>query len=482
MFLSSSLSLPLLQASFAETIDQGWQFSADFLATAAPDPAMLATVSFSNAALPTHGLTFTPQTAEWDAANSTLSISGVDALTASLDDPAPNAAAQAGQVSTCSAVLAAALPFDGLAPAYDCFSPTGDNLKKIDILTGYAVDFGSAWRADAAAFHFFSVPAGDGGTVTIPAQAVLDLRLQRRYDAAVFPRLQCSCSPGSAITVENTAETVQILKKLTNPNAPDETLTIGAGGTVSPPSLSPGEAAAAHLRFPSDVMICPWLKTLVRQYVPIAVPYYSQPARVTVAEAAQYRCLEIVAEAEGWALHFFPIANPAAPVKPAADARGSIIFGRTQQTHDIPAGEYYCRVQREITVSSGPAVEFPHAPGVSVKVMPVLAIEAPSYVMPGGENDPNVYASPAYRFTAAGVFPDAANIAAALKAKNEIDIYTAEASIMLPEAGGWTIPRVGQPTTIQTGYGSFSGLCIQTQIALSASAQSCRVTVSLPTV
>jgi hypothetical protein len=479
MFLAPSLNLPLLQATFAETIDQGWQFSADFLSTGTPDPTTLASVSFGNNYLPFNGLAFKPQTADWNG-SSVLSLTGVDSMTASLEDPAVLPTASAGAVSTCAQVLADALPTTGSAPPYGCFYPAGDNLRKVDILTGYVTDFGSAWRADASAFQLFTMAAGAGGAVVLRKEVVLDLQLQRRYAGAVYPRLQCSCSPGSAITVENTAETVQILKKLTNPNAPDEVLSIDGQGTPIPPNLAPGEAAAAHLRFPSDVMICPWLKTLVRQYVPIAVPYYSQAVRVTVAEAAKYRCTEIAAAAEGWELDFFPIANPAAPVQPAPDAHGTIIFDRAGQTHDVPQGEYFCRVQRDITVSSGQAVEFPHAPGVAVKVLPVLAIEAPSYVMPGGESDANVYSSAAYLFLPDGSFPDAAGIAAALKAKNEIDLYTAEASIMLPEGGQWAIPRVGQRTTIQTQYGSFTGICIQTQISLSASAQSCRVTVSLP--
>jgi len=479
MFLSSSLTLPLLQATFAETIDQGWQFSADFLSMTAPDQSMLTSVSFSNAFLPFSGLTFKPQTADWSAPGSVLSLSGVDSMTASLEDPAPFPAAPAGTVSTCGQVLGEVLHISGSAPPYGCFYPTGDGLRKIDILTGYATDFGSAWRAEALAFQLFTMAAGVG-SVILPREAVLDLQLQRRYAAGVYPRLQCSCSPGSAITVENAAETVQILKKLTNPNAPDEVLSIDGQGTPIPPNLAPGEAAAAHLRFPSDVMICPWLKTLVRQYVPIAVPYYSQAIRVTVAETAKYRCTEIAAAAEGWELDFFPIQDPDAPVQPAPDAHGSIVFDRVGQTHDIPEGEYFCRVQRDITVSSGQAVEFPHAPGVAVKVLPVLAIEAPSYIMPGGESDPRVFSSSAYLFLPDGSFPDAPSIAAALKAKNEIDAYTAEASIMLPEGGQWTMPRVGQTTTIQTQYGSYTGICIQTQISLSASAQSCRVTVSLP--
>jgi hypothetical protein len=460
-------------------VDQGWQFSAEFLAESV-DLSQLSAVTFTGLNYPFAGIAFAILSADYDYKTKILSVSGVDSVTNALkNEYTLPQNMTAGEVSTCAAVLAP-LTFTGSAPSFSCFAPQGEGLKNIDVLRGYCSAFGGLWRADSQQLRLFDIN-GTNEQINIAAAdcRILEAVLTYNYYSFVNPRLQCSRQTGSRFSVENAANTVQVLKKLTNPNAPAEAVTPNAAGGVNVPDLTPEEEQAANSKYPADIFIDPWTKTAQRIYVPLEMPYYDTAIKITVQYTETYRCTFITAEAEEWALHLFPITT-AGQAQPGPSAEGAYIFDRVKEDIELPAGDYFARVQRKILVSNGYAIEFPHAPGISIELASLYSIQAPYFVLSESNSDANVFTSSAYYFTSSGYF-NGQPIAQALKARNEIDLKTLKLQLLPPSYSDvYKNVRIGSVVSVGFEGRSYTGLCIQTNMSISAEAESLEITLSLP--
>lgn len=464
--MNNTLNLPILSVSASETVDQGWQFSADLLAVSGVNLSQLTTITFNGDNFPFMGIPFAIDTAEYNEKTKILSLSGVDSATKVLnDDYSLPVLITEGEASTCSDVLAP-LNFTGSAPSFPCFAPQGEGLKNIDVLRGYCTDFGGFWRSEGSSLRLFD-KTGTGESLTISSypNRILEAVLSRDFNAHVNPRLQCNRQSGSKITVENGADTVQVLKKLTNPNAPAEAVTPNAGGGVNVPELTPEEEQAANSKYPADIFIDPWTKTAQRIYVPLEMPYYKTAIKIEIAQTESFRCTFITAAAEGWQLHLFRINSPSQP-QPGPSEEGTYIFDRIKKDIEIQQGSYYARIQRKIEVSSGLAIEFPHAPGISIDITPRYAVEAPFFVLNANNSDPNVFVSSAYYFLPDGTFASGQGIAEALKAKNEIDSETLKIQLLRPfSTDNYKNVRIGSIIAVSVAGTTYSGMCVQTNFS-----------------